>query len=132
MWYNTSIWWFVLKKCNMVFCFLINSINIIPLLSSTIKYRSSCIKIHQRYIKKIKDTCGLPYFDSKINVYIKSFKNTNNRLPNYEEMIKVLDNTINYVNHNHRRKGLNNYQIKIENKNKYVNNLIEDKSKEEE
>ena len=116
----------------MVFCFLINSINIILLLSSTIKYRSSCIKIHQRYIKKIKDACGLPYFDSKINVYIKSFKNTNNRLPNYEEMIKVLDNTINYVNHNHRRKGLNNYQIKIENKNKYVNNLIEDKSKEEE
>ena len=47
-------------------------------------------------------------------------------------MIKVLDNTINYVNHNHRRKGLNNYQIKIENKNKYVNKLIEDKNKEEE
>ena len=32
----------------------------------------------------------------------------------------------------YRRKGLNNYQIKIENKNKYVNKLIEDKSKEEE
>ena len=47
-------------------------------------------------------------------------------------MMKILDNTFNYVNHNHRRKGLNNYQIKIENKNKYVNNLIEDKSKEEE
>ena len=47
-------------------------------------------------------------------------------------MIQILDNTINYVNHNHRRKGLDNYQIKIENKNKYVNKLIEDKNKEDE
>ena len=41
-------------------------------------------------------------------MFILGFKNTNNRLPNYEEMIKILDNTIDYV---HSRKGLQKKRI---------------------
>ena len=47
-------------------------------------------------------------------------------------MLKLLNKTINNVNAQHRKKGLCNYKILIEDKNKYADQLIEeDKRKKE-
>ena len=71
-------------------------------------------------------TAGRPYFDSEINKYIKNLNNENNRTPHHEEMLKSLNKAINNVNAQHRKKGLGNYKILIEDKNKYADQLIEE------
>ena len=47
-------------------------------------------------------------------------------------MLKLLNKTINNVNTQHRNKGCSNYQILIEDKNKYANQLIEENKRNKE
>ena len=51
-----------------------------------------------------KSTAGLPYFSFAINNTIKDFNNKNGKTPSHEEMLKLLNKTINNVNTFHRKK----------------------------